>query len=138
MINSRSLFFRLDKVESVEISVDLLTIRQGAIKITKFYPINLLTQKKEFLLQHGIDNIEINDGIDGLNVVAIALIDDRDDDALGHGAPFSFSIVNEGTTKDNKDDFRFLSTAHPRVYLLAYEGEYVSLVQCLSPSSHHS
>jgi len=79
---------------------------------------------KEFLLQHGIDNIEINDGIDGLNVVAIALIDDRDDDALGHGAPFSFSIVNEGTTKDNKDDFRFLSTAHPRVYLLAYEGEY--------------
>ena len=77
-------------------------------------------------MQHGIDNVEINDGLEGVNVVAIALIDDKDDDSLGHAAPFTFSFVDEGTTKDNKDDFRFLATSHPRVYLLAYEGEYVS------------
>ena len=75
----------------------------------------MLTQKKEFLLQHGIDNVEINDGLEGLNVVAIALIDDKDDDALGHGAPFTFDFVDEGTTKNNKDDFRFVPTSHPRV-----------------------
>ena len=64
--------------------------------------------------------------MDGLNVVAIALVEDKDDDLLGHGAPFTFNIIEEGTTKDNKDDFKFVPTSHPRVFLLAYEGEYVS------------
>ena len=86
----------------------------------------LSNREKDFLLQHGIENVEINDGVEGLNVVAIAIVEDKDEDALGHGAPFTFTIIDEGTTKDNKDDFVFKETSHSRVYLLAYRGDYVS------------